>query len=264
MTFLDLGSRSGVFYEVFGNRSQARKSAVILGPVAPVWRGGDFCEPLAHLLVRDGYVVYVIDSVFPLREDAVDGESLLDRYVRMIQNVAGHVDLLSGYALGGALALMLAKKVPGVQRALSLSGPGFPEAELHASLMRLVELLGKQDLAAALRLLSQFVAPAGTVPAASHLDTFSDSDVQLSCERMKLGFEFLLMLDARPALDGFKGRVLSMLGAQSQLANLNNLAFEDTADPNRRIAQIDGSGMRILLDNPQQTLSVIQDWLKDE
>jgi hypothetical protein len=218
MTALDLGSRSGIFYEVFGNRSQARKSAVILGPVAPVWRGGDFCEPLVNLLVQDGYVVYVIDSVFPLEGGAGNGESLLDRYVRLIQSVAGRVDLLSGYALGGTLALMLAKEVPGVQRALSLSGPGFPEAELHASLTRLVELLGKQDLATALQLLSQFVAPAGTVPDASHLDTFSDSDVQLGCTRMKLGFELLLTLDARPALcaSAWKSRPVSgVIGVQN-------------------------------------------------
>jgi hypothetical protein len=81
---------------------------------------------------------------------------------------------------------------------------------------------------------------------------------------MKLGFEFLLTLDARRPLEGFNGCVLSLLGAQSQLANLNNLAFEDTGNPNRQIAQITGSGMRVLLDNPQQTLSVIQDWLNDE
>jgi pimeloyl-ACP methyl ester carboxylesterase len=255
------GSPPTAAYEVVGGEEgRAAKFAVILGPVAPVWGGADFCRPLADHLAGCGYVVYVFDSIPPLEGDG----DPLDRYLALIEGVAGRVDLLCGYALGGTLAMVLAARMPGLRRVLNLSGPGFGEPRLRTSLESVMALIEGSDIPAALRRLSELVAPEGTTPDARHLDQSATLDPQLASLRMMLGFEFLLTLDARPALAAFEGRVLSLVGARSRLARIDNQAYAQGSDRTRILREIDAAGMRILHDEPQQTLTIIEEWINDE
>jgi pimeloyl-ACP methyl ester carboxylesterase len=255
------GSPPAAVYEVVGGEEgRGVKCAVILGPVAPVWGGADFCRPLADHLAGRGYVVYVFDSIPPLE---ADGEPL-DRYLSMIESVAGKVDLLCGYALGGTLAMVLAARMPGLGRVLNLSGPGFPEPRLRALLESVMAPLEGADVPAALRRLSELVAPEGTTPDARHTDQSESIDAQAASLRMMRGFAFLLTLDARPALAAFEGRVLSLVGSCSRLARTDNQAYALGLDPARILREIDAAGMRILHDAPQQTLLIIDEWINDE
>lgn len=255
---------AAVYEVVGGEEGRAAKCAVILGPVAPVWGGADFCRPLADHLAGCGYVVYVFDSIPPLETDAESDGDPLDRYLALIEGVAGRVDLLCGYALGGTLAMLLAARMPGLRRVLNLSGPGFGEPRLCASLESVMAPLEGADLPAALRRLSELVAPEGTTPDARHLDKSASIDAQAASLRMMRGFAFLLKLDARPALAAFEGRVLSLVGSRSRLARIDNQAYAPGLDPARILREIDAAGMRILHDGPEQTLEIIDEWMNDE
>jgi pimeloyl-ACP methyl ester carboxylesterase len=255
------------FSVLFGDVHRSQMSVVIFGPVAPVWQGADFCMPLVELLLHKGYCVRVVDSVFPLMANAHHTVDQTLKFYADYVDAISQPKLLAGYALGGTLAMILGARCPGTARILSLSGPGYMDEILHQRLNRLNEDLAENRLEPALNLLAQFVAPLGHPPGRQHSDLSADrkllpAQISSGCTRMKRGFELLMQLDARAPIEQFEGKVLAIVGAQSQLVNLANSAVRSgLQNHSRSIVEIADSGMRVLLDNPRATLAAITDWL---
>jgi pimeloyl-ACP methyl ester carboxylesterase len=239
---------------------------LVLGPVNPVWHGGDFCRPLLDFFSCRKQRVFVLDTISFIEEGnfADEGEACIQNLARFIQNNLPKIDLIAGYALGGTVALKLARHLPETAKILCLSGPGFIDEALRGKLQTLLDLLVKEDLEGCLASLSALVAPLGKAPGIRHLDRIAQHDVPLGCRRVLAGFGLLLSLDARPGLEDYRGKVMCMLGEHSQLATTANLAIRPTsADSHRRLALVPDAGMRILLDNEEFTLSTINEWLED-
>lgn len=254
----------GTECHVYGD-PRASSHALILGPVNPAWHGGDFCRPLVDLLVHRRQQVFVLDTIAFIGDGQCTdaGASALAALADYIGRELPHPDVIGGYALGGTVALKLARHLPATPRILSLSGPGFIDPAIRTRLQALVDLLGQGDLAGCLAALSASVAPLGCLPRAQHLDPIPTAALESGCRRMLAGFRFLLRLDARGGWDGYDGDVLCMIGALSQLATTANLALPLKGAPGRKVVQVPDAGMRILLDNAAFTLSTINDWLRN-
>jgi pimeloyl-ACP methyl ester carboxylesterase len=235
---------------------------LILGPVNPVWHGGDFCAPLLDFFASRKERVFVLDTI-PFIGDG-DAEASIRKLAKFIKRHLPHIEVIAGYALGGTVALKLARHVPERTKILCLSGPGFIDESLRGKLQALLDHLGEADLEGCLSTLSAMVAPRGKVPGAQHRDRISERDAQLGCRRMRKGFGFLLNLDARLGLDDYPSSIMCMLGEHSQLATTDNLAIRVTpSDASRKLALVPDAGMRILLDNQAYTLSTIDEWLEN-
>lgn len=254
----------GAECHVYGD-PQAGSHALVLGPVNPAWHGGDFCRPLVDLLVHRRQQVFVLDTIAFIGDGQCTdaGASALARLAAYIEHELPHLDVIAGYALGGTVALKLARHLTATPRLLSLSGPGFIDPAIRSKLEALVALLEQGDLAGCLAALSASVAPLGSTPGAQHLDAIPAHAIESGCRRMLAGFRFLLRLDARGGWDGYSGNVMCMIGALSQLATTANLALPLAGAPGRRVVQVPDAGMRILLDNAAFTLSTINDWLRN-
>lgn len=256
--------RSGECH-VYGD-PEAASHVLILGPVNPAWHGADFCEPLVDLFLRRGQQVFVLDTIAFVGDGVASdaGAAAIGELADYIQSELPPLDVIAGYALGGTMALKLARYLPDTPRILCLSGPGRIDDDIRGRLQALVDLLERGDLAGCLAALSASVAPRGVAPGVRHVDSIPEREAQEGCRRMLAGFRFLLRLDARGGWDGFPGRVLCMLGEQSQLATAANLAFQPgPAGHRHEVVQVPRSGMRILLDNPVFTLSTINEWLQN-
>lgn len=247
---------------LLGNEEAAR--AVILGPVSPSFDDGAFCSVLSHALVDRGFGVVIVDtpalveSLASARGPAGVVEGLAER----LRGPASGVKLLAGYALGGTLAVKLARYLPQVPRILSISGPGFVDAALRRGIAPLVNALEAGQLDHALGLLAQSVAPLGRAPGAQHRDVLgseSGLDDLAMRRRMLAGFRLLLELDARTEAASYAGQLLAMVGQLSQLATADNQAF--MPGPNRRLVSVPGAGMRVLRDDPEFAMQAIEGWL---
>lgn len=241
-------------------------NVLVLGPINPVWHGGDFCQPLLDFFTRRKQRVYVLDTISFIGEWFGDeGESCIRNVARFIRDNLPQLELIAGYALGGTVALKLAGHFPESRKILSLSGPGYIDETLRDKLQTLVDLLLKDDFEGCLANLSAFVAPRGKAPSIQHLDCIAQHDVSVGCRRMLKGFGLLSNLDARPDLEHYRGKVMCMLGEHSQLATTANLAIRpaSSSDSSRRLALVPDAGMRILLDNEESTLSIIHEWLEN-
>lgn len=243
----------------------ARSHVLILGPVNPAWHGGDFCQPLVDLFVAGGRQVFVLDTVAFAGEGrtADAGAAAIAQLAGYIREALPPLDVIAGYALGGTVALKLARALPATPRILCLSGPGCIDEAIRQRLQALVDLLEQGDLAGCLQALSASVAPQGAAPGVQHLDRIFSEQVESGCRRMLAGFRLLLQLDARGGWDGFPGKVLCMIGAKSQLATVANLALPlAPANSAHKVIQVPDAGMRLLLDQPEFTLSTISEWLQ--
>lgn len=248
---------------LLGDGEAAR--AVILGPVSPSFDDGAFCSVLSDALVGRGLGVLIVDtpaiveSLASAREPAGVVEGLAER----LRGPASGASLLAGYALGGTLAVMLARYLPQVPRILSISGPGFVDAALRRGLAPLMNALEAGQLGDALRLLAESVAPLGQAPGAQHRDAFGSESGpgELAVRRRMLaGFRLLLELDARAEAAGYEGELLGLVGELSQLATAENQAF--TPGPHRRLVSVPGAGMRVLRDDPEFAMRAIEAWLE--
>lgn len=243
-------------------------SAVILGPVNPVWDGGDFCQPLLNLFADRKQSVIVLDTIHFIGKGdfAAEGEAgQIKNIASFIRNNMPKIDLVAGYALGGTLAMKLARYLPETKRILCMSGPGFIDKQIRKKLQCFIDLLADGDLAGCLTSLSKFVAPRGDPPNIKHLDQISRQDSAEGCRRMIEGFKFLLSLDARSDLENFMGKVMCMIGEHSQLATTDNLAVPILfSDSSRKVVQVPEAGMRILRDNEEYTLTSISEWLEND
>lgn len=250
--------------DVYGDASWT-SNVLVLGPVNPVWQGGDFCQPLLELLAARRQRAIVLDAIAFIGDGRDGAEACVDRLLSFIGSRLPPIDMIAGYALGGTLALKLAPQLPDCARVLCLSGPGHIDPPLRGKLQALIDLLGKGDLDGCLAALSAMVAPAGQAPGAGHRDRIARDEALAGCGRMIKGFSTLLELDARPGLAGYRGQVLCMLGQHSQLASIDNLAIAPAAAGSRqRVALVPGAGMRILVDNPEFSVSTINEWLEND
>ncbi|MCX4240908.1 hypothetical protein [Paraliomyxa miuraensis] len=247
---------------LLGDGEAAR--AVILGPVSPSFDDGAFCSVLSDALVGRGFGVLIVDtpaiveSLASARGLAHVVEGLAER----LRGPASGASLLAGYALGGTLAVKLARYLPQVPRILSISGPGFVDAALRRGLAPLMSALEAGQLGHALRLLAESVAPLGQAPGAQHRDAFgSESGLgELAVRRMLAGFRLLFELDARAEAASYEGELLGLVGELSQLATAENQAF--TPGPHRRLVSVPGAGMRVLRDDPEFAMRAIEAWLE--
>jgi|GEM_PF-1018076 len=235
---------------------------LILGPVNPLWHGGDFCRPLLNFFAARRERVFVLDTIAFIVDGRAD--ATIGKLAQFIERHLPHVELIAGYALGGTVALKLTRHVPDSTKILCLSGLGFIDEALRSKLQALLDRLGDADLEGCLSHLSAMVAPRGTVPGAQHRDRISQPDARLACLRMHKGFGLLLSLDARVGLADYPSGIMCMLGEHSQLASTDNLAISPGPfDASRKLALVPGAGMRILLDNEAFTLSTIDVWLEN-
>lgn len=241
-------------------------NVLVLGAVNPFWDGGDFCRPLLDFFAHRKQRVYVLDTIPFIGEWYGDeGEGCIWKVARFIRNNLPRLDVIAGYALGGTVALKLARHLPESRKILCLSGPGYIDEPLRSKLETLIDLLVKEDLEGCLASLSVFVAPRGKAPGIQHLDRVAQHDVQLGCRRMLKGFGFLLNLDARSSLGSYPGKIMCMLGEHSQLATTANLAIRPaSSDSSRKLALVPDAGMRILMDNEKFTMSAIDEWLEND
>lgn len=247
---------------LLGDGEAAR--AVILGPVSPSFDDGAFCSVLSDALVGRGFGVLIVDTpaIVESLASARGLAGVVEGLAERLRGPASGASLLAGYALGGTLAVKLARYLPQVPRILSISGPGFVDAALHRGLAPLMNALEAGQLGHALRLLAASVAPRGQAPGAQHRDAFgSESGLgELAVRRMLAGFRLLLELDARAEAASYEGELLGLVGELSQLATAENQAF--TPGPHRRLVSVPGAGMRVLRDDPEFSMRAIEAWLE--
>lgn len=263
LTHTEIGDGMRECCHVYG-KADWSDHILILGAVSPVWHGGDFCQFLLDFFLQEKQRVFVLDTI-PFIEHgngADQGEASIRKLARFIRDNLPKIDLIGGYALGGTMALKLANQLPGTPKILCLSGPGFIDAALRGKLQALIDLLVEGDLEGCLTRLSTFVAAEGKMPNPQHRDRIAQNDVEPGCRRMLKGFRFLLTLDARQSLATYPGEILCLLGQHSQLATTANLAIA-ASSKHHKLVQVPDAGMRILLDNREFTVSIINDWLKN-
>lgn len=247
---------------LLGDGEAAR--AVILGPVSPSFDDGAFCSVLSDALVGRGFGVLIVDTpaIVESLASARGLAGVVEGLAERLRGPASGASLLAGYALGGTLAVKLARYLPQVPRILSISGPGFVDAALRRSLAPLMNALEAGQLGHALRLLAESVAPLGQAPGAQHRDAFGSESGPgaLAVRRMLAGFRLLLELDARAEAASYEGELLGLVGELSQLATAENQAF--TPGPHRRLVSVPGAGMRVLRDDPEFAMRAIEAWLE--
>lgn len=234
-----------------------KREAVILAPVMPAWDEGQFCAPLATLLVEKGYRVTVIDTLTLIQN--VSPERVVEAFCQALNAQFAPPYLLVGFAMAGTLVQLLAPHLNGLSGVISVSAPGFADKQLKTRLGLLVSLLEKGEAEHAIDVLHQFVVPEGqSVPEEKF--TLPDAAKASAIQRMLTGFTLLLNMDARNAIACYSGKYLAIVGEKSQLASWENQTHSaQSAHLYRRIPK---AGMRPWNDNPAAMDALLNEWVE--
>ncbi|WP_425928350.1 alpha/beta hydrolase [Pseudomonas sp. NyZ201] len=233
--------------------------AVVMSPVMPVWDEGRFFEPMIAPLVKAGYRVLVFDTL-SLLDDADESLPAFAQRWHAELTTLGHIDLLAGSALGGALVQSLLGLPIGQQigKVLLLSSPALADGILDGRLGRMADLAQLGELERALQLLDEWVQPASRIQPSGPIE-IDPVSAALQARRLHLGFRLLNRLDVRQASEAFGGSLLTVYGEQSQLVRSINVHTHARARQHR--LAIPGGGMRPLLDAPGLVLRSVREHL---
>lgn len=233
--------------------------AVVLSPVLPIWDEGRFFEPLVQPLIDAGYRVTIFDTLSLLLEHPHSIQAFAARWSTCLSTM-GRIDLLAGSALGGAVvqAMLGDAWVANVPKVLLISAPSLADETLDTRLGSLADLGHAGNLADALTMLDQYIAPEGTsdspISAPVAPETWRDQ-----AARLARGFTMLLDIDVRATVDRYTGRLLHVYGERSQLVRRRNVHLRDS--PLHAARGIPNCGMRPLSHDVVAVLRAMRDHL---
>ncbi|WP_327174058.1 hypothetical protein OG599_01420 [Streptomyces sp. NBC_01335] len=246
---------------VFGPKAAAGLAnpahALVFGPVTPRWDGGGFFAPVTQVLADAGLRVTVVDTL-ALREE---GDDSMDHFVarwRALLPRYGHIDLICGNALGGAVAQALLPDLAPTTAALLVSGPARTDALLESRLTDIADLAadGRSDYA--LALLDRRVRPYGHCPAAGTAAPAPHDPHAGS--RLAEGMRLLCGTDVTAAVRAHSGPLLQIVGSHSQLVTQRHTA----AAPHHRVHIIAGAGMRPHFERTAEVSALVGTFLREK
>lgn len=187
----------------------------------------------------------VVDTL-ALREE---GDDSMDHFVarwRALLPRYGHIDLICGNALGGAVAQALLPDLAPTTAALLVSGPARTDALLESRLTDIADLAadGRSDYA--LALLDRRVRPYGHCPAAGTAAPAPHDPHAGS--RLAEGMRLLCGTDVTAAVRAHSGPLLQIVGSHSQLVTQRHTA----AAPHHRVHIIAGAACAPTSNAPQR------------
>ncbi|MYS44359.1 alpha/beta hydrolase [Streptomyces sp. SID5998] len=231
--------------------------ALVFAPVIPRWDGGAFFMPVTRVLAAAGLRVTVVDTLAAWDEETDSLESFAARWRALLPRF-GHVDLLCGNALGGALAQALLPDVAPGTAVLLVSGPARSDALLDARLAQIADLAAGGRSDSALALLSRRVQPRGHRPDGTG-DGPAPHDPSAG-RRLAGGLRMLHGIDVSEAVRSHPGPLLQIVGSHSQLVTQRHTA----AAPHHRVTLIEGAGMRPHFERTAEVSALVGDFLREK
>ncbi|MCX4665751.1 hypothetical protein OG453_03510 [Streptomyces sp. NBC_01381] len=231
--------------------------ALVLAPVTPSWDEGAFFAPVTRVLADAGLRVTVVDTLSLWDEEIDSLDSLVARWRALLPQY-GHVDLICGNALGGAVAQALLPEVAADTAALLVSGPARTDALLEARLTEIAELAAGGRSGDALALLNRRVQPHGRSRVTD--GTAPTPHDPSAGRRLAAGMRMLCGVDVTDTVRSHPGPLLQIVGGDSQLVTRHHTA----AASHHRVHVIPRTGMRPHIERTAEVSALVGTFLREK
>ncbi|SFT75308.1 hypothetical protein SAMN04487904_107144 [Actinopolyspora lacussalsi subsp. righensis] len=234
------------------------RQALVFSPVLPEWEGGAFFEPVTRLLNEAGMRVFVVDTLSMLDDSTATLAALAEHWSAWLPRL-GHLDLVCGNALGGAVAQYLLPHLPPSTGVLLVSGPARTDATLERRLATIAEPAEAGHPHESLAALARAVLPRDVEPedsAESRLLHHPSS----AGNRLAVGMRMLRRLDVTRAVRRHPGALLNIVGGASRLVSTVHTA----AAEHHRVHTVRGAGMRPHIDGEAEVAATVRGFLRKE